>query len=1054
MKRSLLIVLGLAVCALLVAGLWFASQGNSASAADDVVLLGPGTDDTVDDDDRGALDAPRLEPRNSLADVGTRDEVEVEADDGPEEVDPRSAVPADVIWIEGRVVEPDGLPAGDQLYVSAKGKSFDRKTRRRSHEVKVKPDGTFRVALADGTRLGWLNVRSRFAYLEESYKVKPRSLDEEIVLEPVLGGVLRGEIVAPPQLAWADDPLQGGRAELMIWGSGRNTTQYEDLNGKQSFEFLAMPPGGIDPNSLSVRSDYLQRGTPDGEVEIKPGEVTTVSIEMEAGARIYGKLVDDKGKPVPDPKVELAVTIDGNEWGAWMDRQKLTAEDFDVEGNFAFFGVRPGKITLTASATGYRESKMELGELSDGDQRKGITLVVDQGRSISGKVRWPDGRPAVGALIKLEQESDSDARAMWEAIPSVKTDDDGAFEITGLTVDGTCRVVASLRPAGELRGEKDDAKSEKGSRARRKPRPHAWRARVDGVHPGRDDLILTLDSGASITGRVVNDIGEAVTRFHVTATPMDREMSRIDWETRTGTTVLAGDGSFKLEGIQEGKWNLFAAADGHVRSEEQPFEIPHDGGEMVVVCPRAAEVIGVVRNPSGELITGATVQAKLIVRGLDGEISETKWSGNDKTNSKGEFKLENLQYGSIELTASADGFASNGPLEIQLAAGQVLEDVALRLRVGARLRVELHPAVGDVDGREVTVNEINGDYWEQHETDSGGVVVVDGLNSGEYSVTLQASDDISNGPWELRSANEITETVTLNSSGTGRVVIGTPPANPVLVTGRVTRGGAAMADAIVSCQPIGGQDARNRAVQTGPDGAYEVSLDVAGKYSISVSDSRGQGSIDFQRDVPEGEAVRFDFDLPTMSVSGLITGPDGTAVSGVRVTLLRVYAEGDPDGTVYRTSSEETDGEGRYTFNTLQAGTYNLRAGAENSWRRRRSRARFAQGVIPGIKVEEGKSLTGMDLQLEKPGTIVGIVYGPNGSPIENAWVQATDESGVELEGGAVGTTDENGRFRLTGVPPGTVQLNARESQYSSEATPVKVYADQETETELRLRNS
>jgi 5-hydroxyisourate hydrolase-like protein (transthyretin family) len=1054
MNRPLLIVLGLAVCALLVAGLWFANQGNSAAAADDVVLLGPGSDDTAADSDKGTLDAPRLAPRNTLADAGTRDEVEVEEDDGPDEVDPRSAVPADVIWIEGRVVEPDGLPAGDQLYVSAKGKSFDRKTKRRSHEVKVKPDGTFRVALADGTRIGWLNVRSRFAYLEDSYKVKPRSLDEEIVLEPVLGGVLRGEVVAPLQLAWADDPLRGARAELMLWGSGRNTTQYEDLNGKESFEFLAMPPGGFDGNSLSVRSDFLQRGTPEGEVEIKPGEVTTIQIEMKAGARIYGKLVDDQGKPVPDPKIELAVTIDDNEWGAWMDRQKLTADDFDVEGNFAFFGVRPGKITLTASATGYRETKLELGELSDGDQRTGIKLVVDQGLSISGKVRWPDGRPAVGALIKLEQEAEDDSWAMWEAIPSVKSDDNGEFEITGLTVDGSCRVVASLRPAGELRPEKDDADSGDKKRARRKPRPHAWRARVDGVHPGNEDLVLTLDSGASITGRVVNDIGEAVTRFHVTATPVDREMSRIDWETRTGTTVLAGDGSFKLEGIQEGKWNLFAAADGHVRSEEQPFEIPHHGGEMVVVCPRAAEVHGVVRNPAGELISGASVQAKRIVRGLDGDITETQWSGNDKTNSKGEFKLEDLQYGEVELTASFEGFASNEPLEIQLAAGQTLEEVSLRLRVGARLRVELHPAVGDVSGREVTVNEISGDYWEQHKTDSGGVLVVEGLNAGEYSVTLRASNDLDNGPWELRNANEMTEMVTLSASGTGRVIIGTPPENPVLVTGRVTRGGTAMADAIVSCRPTGGQDARTRAVQSGPTGDYQVSLDVAGQYSFTVSDSRGQGSVDFQREVPEGESARFDFDLPTMSLTGLISGPDGTPATNVRVTLQRIQADGDPEGTVYRTSNEETDDEGRYTFNSLQAGTYHLRAGAENSWRRRRSRARYAQGVVPNIKVQEGKSLTGIDLQLEEPGTIVGIVYGPDGSPIENAWVRATDESGVALEGGAVDSTDENGRFRLTGVPPGTIKLTAHESQYSSDETPVKVFSDQESETELRLSNS
>lgn len=1051
MNRPLFFVLGLAVCALLVGLLWFAGQGSSASAADEVVLLGPGNTTESANDDRGRLDAPRLAPRNAPASSDTRDEVEVDEDDGPEEVDPRSAVPSDVIWIEGRVVEPDGLPAGDQLYVSAKGKTYDKKTRRKTHEVAVKADGTFRVALAKGTRIGWLNVRSRFAYLEESFKVKPRDLDEEIVLEPVLGGVLRGEIVAPLQLAWADDPLRGGRAELMLWGQGRNTAQYEDLDGANSFEFLALPPGKFDGNFLSVRSDYLQRGTPAEGVEIKPGEVTTVPIEMKAGARIYGRLLDDKGKVVSDGKVELSVTIDGDEWGAWMDRQQVTGDQIDAEGKFAFFGVRPGTISLTASASGYRETKLELGELADGDQRTGIQLVVDQGRSISGQVRWPNGRPAVGALVKLEQEADDASWAMWEAIPSVKTDESGSFEITGLTVDGTCRVVASLRPEGDLRPESDDADTDDGPTARHKPRPHAWRARKDGVQPGNSDLILTLDAGASISGRVVDDIGEPVTRFHVTATPLDREMSRIDWETRTGTTVLVGDGSFKLEGVQEGKWNLFAAADGHVRSEQLPFEVPHDGSELVVVCPRAAEIHGVVRNPAGDLITGATVQAKRVVRGLHGEISETQWAGNDKTNSKGEFKLEDLQYGSLELTAQADGFASNEPLLLELAAGQTLEEVSLRLRVGARLRIELHSALGDVEGREVTVNEINGDYWEQHETDAGGSVVVDGLNAGEYSVTLQASDDLGQEPWEVRNANEITETVTLSSAGSERVILGTPPENPVLVSGIVTRGGTAAAGAVVSCRLRQNASGRNHAARTNAAGEYQLSVDLAGDYKFSVGDGDGGGSIDFLRSVPEGKAARFDFDLPTMRVSGTITTPDGSPASGVRVALERTPVADDPEGSLYRTNYEETDDNGFYEFKTLQAGTYHLRAGAEASWRRR-NRPRFAQSVIPNLVVEDAKSLSGIDLQLEQPGTVSGIVYGPDGSPVENAWIQAIDESGVSLENSGLNSSDENGRFRLTGLPPGTVKLVAREGQYSSEETSVKVYSDQTSETELRLR--
>jgi protocatechuate 3,4-dioxygenase beta subunit len=332
-------------------------------------------------------------------------------------------------------------------------------------------------------------------------------------------------------------------------------------------------------------------------------------------------------------------------------------------------------------------------------------------------------------------------------------------------------------------------------------------------------------------------------------------------------------------------------------------------------------------------------------------------------------------------------------------------------------------------------------------------VVIDGLNAGVYAVTLQPSGAEARGPWELRNANQLTERVDLPASGSERLILGTPPANPVLVTGRVTRGGAAVAEVIVACRPTGGQAARNRAVQTNEAGEYSVSLDMAGEYNFSVGSGNGQGTIDYQRKVPEGETVRFDFDLPTMSISGVITGPDGSPVADVRVSLQHVHDESDPPSMSYRTSYKQTDEDGHYEFETLQAGTYHLRAGSENRWGGRRSRSRFAQAVYSHIEVEEGKSVTGVDLQLETPGSVVGIVYGPDGSPAENVWVQASNEADVTFEGSATGSTDENGRFRLTGLPPGTVKLIAREAKYSSAPTEVKIYSEQESETELRLRN-
>lgn len=1069
MQRPLLVSVGLFVCALLVGGAWFVTRGDGGGGnSGGAVLAGPdqALTPTNSGTDRGGLQAPDLGARSDAAraDRG-RDEVET-APTPAEVVDPRASVPKDVIWIEGRVVEPDGLPPGDRMYVAAKGRSFHKNSERREHEVAVKDDGTFRVALAKGTRLGWLTVRSRFAYLEDAYKVKPRDLEEqgEIVLEPVLGGVIRGEVEAPLELAWTKEPLRGGRAEIMRWSGGTNVTQYEDLNGSSTFEFHALPPGDYETDWISVRTDFLQRGTPEEDFEVKPGQVTDLRIAMNSGARIFGTILDDRGEPVVDPKIELRVIVGGNEWGAWRDRQQVVADEVDSEGRFAFYGVRPGVIRLEGTALGYRDATVEVGRLEDGEQRVGVEIVLDRGRSISGHVRWPDGRPAVGALVKLEQESDDDDWSMWETIPAVKTDENGDFLFRGLTVDGSCRVVASLRPPREeIEGK--DGRVRKSAR-----RPHAWRARADKVQPGSADLRLTLDSGAAVRGRVVDDVGEPVTRFHVTAMPVDREMSRIDWETRTGTTVLGGDGSFQLEGVQEGEWTLVVAAHDHIQSEPHVFRIPHDGSEVTVVCPRSAKVKGIVRGPSGDPVYGADVRiaSRASATVEDQEVEYDDWSRSAETNSRGEFELEDIQHGAARIVADHDDFAASDPVEVTVQAGQVLEGVDLRLRVGARLRVELHAAAGDLGGRSVRVNQRDGDYWGREETDSGGVAVFEGLNEGTYEVSLSAPDSMDDEHWMLRNAAEDEEVVEVGRGGTARVVLGAPPENPIVVRGTVTRDGAGVAGAIVGFQggsangpevpslsSVAGfqnpsRGSESYATRTSAAGNYELSLAFAGDYAVTVTTNGSSKT--FHCKVVPGESGRFDFDLPTMTLSGMITTPDGVAATDIDVSLQRVHAPGDEEGTIYDSQSNETGEDGRYRFENLSPGTYTLRVGQQSGWGWGRRGPRYAQATLTDLVIEDGKSLPGVDVQLELPGTIRGVVYGSDGEPLQGAWVESTDSDGASFGGSANSISGPGGRFVLRGLPAGTVRVVAREGEDSSEEVEVKVYAEQDSDVELRIR--
>jgi len=270
----------------------------------------------------------------------------------------------------------------------------------------------------------------------------------------------------------------------------------------------------------------------------------------------------------------------------------------------------------------------------------------------------------------------------------------------------------------------------------------------------------------------------------------------------------------------------------------------------------------------------------------------------------------------------------------------------------------------------------------------------------------------------------------------------------VHVTGRVTRGGESAAGVSVRARSLSGESRKNRYAETNAAGEYELTLDEAGRYNFALR--AGDDEIDFQREIAEGDSAREDFELPMLSLSGTVTGPDGDVQSGMRVTLQRVPADGDEEGVSYREYSRSTDDDGRYDFGGLQAGTYMVRAQPQSSWRRR---AKLAPAGRSDLVLAAGNSLTGVDLQLETPGTIRGVLYASDGSPAAGVWVQATDEGGIHMYGGGSNSTDRNGRFRISGLPPGKIFLVANVSPNMVAEAEVEVFAEQESEVDLHLED-
>src|SRR4029434_9470008 len=127
-------------------------------------------------------------------------------------------------------------------------------------------------------------------------------------------------------------------------------------------------------------------------------------------------------------------------------------------------------------------------------------------------------------------------------------------------------------------------------------------------------------------------------------------------------------------------------------------------------------------------------------------------------------------------------------------------------------------------------------------------------------------------------------------------------------------------------------------------------------------------------------------------------------------------------GNVFRFVSRDsatTDDGGHFVFEGVEPGTVSVAAKA-SGWQEEK---------LDALQVPRGYALEGVDLRL-KPGAILtGRVLAPDGRPAIGAEVAPVEEQPdmVRFKGAV---TDADGRYRIEGIAPGKLSLEARHERY------------------------
>ena len=298
---------------------------------------------------------------------------------------------------------------------------------------------------------------------------------------------------------------------------------------------------------------------------------------------------------------------------------------------------------------------------------------------------------------------------------------------------------------------------------------------------------------------------------------------------------------------------------------------------------------------------------------------------------------------------------------------------------------------------------------------------------GRFRVTLRASR-----PVEVRISAQGLAPKTIDRAIPGR------PIDVTLAKGRSVEG--TVRDA-VSGDPVGGvrvavgavpfwgfgSEPRLGANETRTDGKGRFRLGGLGTAPISLAASAPGYALASRAGVKAGSRVELLL-LPGLSIRGLVLGPDGKGVPEAKVVA-------EPDlPTASLAGPVTSDANGRFALAGVTPGTYRVFGHAP----------KLGASLVEEVSVEAGSDAR-VDLRLGPASDVVGRAVGPDHKPVP-ANVVATDLDGhaaAAIPAALHAEAAPDGRFRLSGLPPGSHALRVTSPGFAPKRVEANVAGDE-----------
>ena len=559
-----------------------------------------------------------------------------------------------------------------------------------------------------------------------------------------------------------------------------DATEAVATNEQGAFRIAAVNTGKYDVNVS--HTEYVSPGDLPVEVPGGRGAVDLGEFTLVPGAEILGVVVDLDQEPVEGARVRFRSY-------SWARDQERTATT-DADGNFRLAGLPHEQVDLTVEADGYALFALQGARPATGEP---ILIQLARGASLSGRVLTAAGTPAVGAQVNLEPDFSTRMRVRdwYSRDTTTRTDGDGRFSFGHVTpgiwfveasagneavrtdplefVSGSERTVelrlhaqdrltvivmaSSGQPVTEARirlEPKDAGQSNEygttdgGGRARLEVAAgpatltvehpeHVDERREIVVEPGDTELAVQLQAGAEISGFVRMSSGapaSATVEAH-SEESANTDANVLRYVYPPTTTVSGSDGSFRLTGLEAGRYFLVARAAEHAESgPAEPIDV--DGGGVAgveIVLESGASLRGTVTGLSPADLAQVTVTATRLAQ----------WQ-TATPDSEGNFVIDNLASGTWQVVARrGDSFtARTVERTVTIAAAGTDEFVELPFERGLRLTGQVLTAGVPLVGGRVNAMHLRNEDERHAEVDQQGRFELDGLEAGSYRLGVSS----------------------------------------------------------------------------------------------------------------------------------------------------------------------------------------------------------------------------------------------------------------------------------------------------------------------------